>query len=306
MNTYIVLVTYNGMKWLPKTMASIPEDYPVVIVDNKSTDGSIDFLESNFPEAKILQQKSNLGFGKANNLGIKYALSKGANYVFLLNQDAYLIEDVLDKLIYFQIKNNTYGILSPVHLNGRQDKLDNKFATFLENSDNSFIYSDHILKKPVKPVYNVPFINAAAWLISRKCLEMVGGFDPLFFHYGEDDNFCQRTIYHGFNIGVVPNIFIIHDREDRERIQIKPFTDIYYQRRKTSYCKDYGNINDKEGLIKLSKQIKTLKRKVIKAILQAKIKHFSGTIKEIKLLKKIRPQILESRKKNRTKGRHYL
>ena len=64
-------------------------------------------------------------------------------------------------------------------------------------------------------VYEIKFVNAAAWLISRNCIETVGGFNPLFFLYGEDNDYLTRVKYHKFKVGVYPDANIYHDREDR-------------------------------------------------------------------------------------------
>jgi hypothetical protein len=64
-------------------------------------------------------------------------------------------------------------------------------------------------------VYEVPVVMAAHWLISRECLLKVGGFSPSFVHYGEDDNYASRAIFHGFKVGIVPKACGIHDRENR-------------------------------------------------------------------------------------------
>ena len=61
----------------------------------------------------------------------------------------------------------------------------------------------------------VPFVMAAHWMISRKCLEAVGGFSPSFAHYGEDDNFIHRAQYHGFRCGILSSSGAVHDREMR-------------------------------------------------------------------------------------------
>lgn len=97
-NVYIIIVTFNGMQWLSKCLEStIP--YPVIIVDNDSTDGTVDYIKKHYSEVKLFVNKENLGFGQANNIGISYALQHGAGYVFLLNQDAYLQKSAIGKLI---------------------------------------------------------------------------------------------------------------------------------------------------------------------------------------------------------------
>ena len=67
----------------------------------------------------------------------------------------------------------------------------------------------------LKEVYDTKYVNAAAWLLPRKTLETVGGFDPIFSHYGEDDNYIHRVIFHGMKIGVCPFSVVVHDTERR-------------------------------------------------------------------------------------------
>ena len=98
---FIIIATFNGMKWLPKCLKSTMP-YSVIVIDNGSTDGTTDYILSNYPNVNILRQKKNIGFGQANNIGISYALKEGADYVFLLNQDAYLQKGSFDKLVQRQ------------------------------------------------------------------------------------------------------------------------------------------------------------------------------------------------------------
>ena len=67
----------------------------------------------------------------------------------------------------------------------------------------------------MKEVYEIPFVMAAHWMISRECLLKVGGFSNTFPHYGEDCNYIHRLRYHKFNVGIAPNINVVHDREYR-------------------------------------------------------------------------------------------
>jgi GT2 family glycosyltransferase len=67
----------------------------------------------------------------------------------------------------------------------------------------------------LKGIYEIEFVNAAAWLISAECIRTVGFFEPLFFLYGEDNNYLQRVTYHGLKIGIAPQSRIYHDRETR-------------------------------------------------------------------------------------------
>src|SRR5579871_5439126 len=92
----VIIVTYNGMKWMSKCMhtlynTNMPID--VVVIDNGSTDGTQKFIIENYPQAQFIQSQQNLGFGKANNIGILKAIEENYDYAFLLNQDGYLEPD---------------------------------------------------------------------------------------------------------------------------------------------------------------------------------------------------------------------
>ena len=82
---FVVIVTYNGVQWIRKCLQSC-QDYPVVVVDNQSTDATVEIIQNEFPKVHLIEESKNHGFGQANNIGISYALNKGADYVFLLNQ----------------------------------------------------------------------------------------------------------------------------------------------------------------------------------------------------------------------------
>lgn len=238
MKVFIVIVTYNGMKWIDNCLKSISNtniNFETIIIDNASTDGTLEFLERNYDKCTLIKSKVNLGFAKANNIGMKLALEKAADYVFLLNQDCYINPNTIKELIIVSQANDQYGILSPIHLNGDGSKVDHNFSYYLTLAKG--ILDDLLLKK-AKPVYSSKFINAAAWLITRKCLVKVGGFDTmLFFHYGEDENYAQRTLFHQFEIGIVPTVSIRHDRF---RNGIRPFN---YARELTRMKINVFNIN---------------------------------------------------------------
>ena len=218
---FVVVVTFNGMKWIEKCLNSISKStYPlsIIIVDNNSIDGTTEYIESSFPEIKIIKTGTNLGFGKANNIGIKFALDVGADYIFLLNQDAYLFPDCVENMLNVpDIKS--YGILSPVHLNGNGTSLDVHFKHYVSSLAIPEYLEDLILKK-VKPVYEGKYVNAAGWLLPVSTIKIIGGFDPFFFHYGEDLHYCQRVIYHGLKIGICTQAFMNHDRETAGNIRL--------------------------------------------------------------------------------------
>lgn len=217
MNVYVVVVTYNGMRWLDRCLESISSSdirLKTILIDNMSTDGSLQYVKTKFPEVQSIEAGGNLGFGKANNLGIQIALDAGADYVFLLNQDAWIEPDTVAGLIDIHQKYSGYGILSPLHLTGAGDALDRSFSMYCSVKECPDFLSDAVLHN-YRDVYSIGFVNAAFWLISRECLLKVGLFDPLFPHYGEDLDYVNRVKAFNFYIGICPRFKGFHDRENR-------------------------------------------------------------------------------------------
>ena len=213
MKVVVIVVTFNGSKWVNKCFGSIEKSsipVSVLAIDNCSTDDTVSLIRNNFTSVELIQTGENIGFGKANNIGLKKALQNHADYVFLLNQDVWVEIDTIELLINNADQNKSFGILSPLHIMPNNDKLEWYFSTYITPDKCPNLYSDMYFNK-LENIYEVQFVNAAAWLITKKCLQQVGGFDPLFPHYGEDEDYCERTKYKKYKIGVVPSAKIFHD-----------------------------------------------------------------------------------------------
>lgn len=217
MKIIAVVVTYNGMKWYKRCFDSLQQSsIPVetVVIDNKSNDGTLEYIKTNYPDITLLESDSNLGFGKANNLGFKYAIEQNADFVFLLNQDAWVKVDTIERLVNKMMENPEFGILSPIHLSGDESSLDFNFSYYIFPDRCPDLVSDFVKKgEAMDMIYPAKFVNAALWLISRDCLNTIGGFDPLYPHYGEDQNYISRLEYHNYKLGIYPRVFGVHDRD---------------------------------------------------------------------------------------------
>jgi len=218
----VIVVTYNGMRneWIRHCLDSLQDAGLIastIIIDNASTDATYDYARGNYTVFHCSRMPANAGFGKGNNAGLRIAYEAGFAGMFLLNQDATVNRDTVPRLVRAGAENPEFGILSPLHLNGSGELLDYKFLNYISNSydEGRRLYSDAVLGRPLDRIYEVQYVNAASWLVSRNCVKKVGLFNPLFEQYGEDDNYAQRVRYHGFRIGVVPGSDIRHDREER-------------------------------------------------------------------------------------------
>lgn len=215
MNVFVIIVTFKGKQWYNKCFESLRRSripLKVIVVDNSPGENDANYIKACFPEIYLIKTRENLGFGRANNLGIRYALDNGCDYVFLLNQDTWIEQDSVEKLIEIAKCHPDYGIISPIHLNAKKNAL-NMGLGLGPNNHNMQLLSD-LYCNTVQDIYETNYVNAAAWLLPRKTLEVVGGFDPIFRHYEEDDNYLNRVIYHKFKIGVCPSARIVHDHRD--------------------------------------------------------------------------------------------
>ena len=310
MNVSVIIVTYNGMKWIGRTISSLLKssiNMQIIIVDNNSIDGTIDYLSSleNHVNIKVFTNKKNLGFGKANNIGIKKALEQGADYVFLLNQDVYIKKDTITKLLKASKENSDFGILSPVHFNGEGDELDYTFSDCISHRKNKRIFRDAILGE-LKSTYEVPFVNAAAWFISSTTIKKIGGFDSLFSHYGEDHNYIQRLKYFRYKIGVVTDSFIYHDREEREKLRVKDYSTQHKENHVRWIMITLADINKDDFDSIFAQEKSYLLKAILKHAILFKGKELKWSLDMLLTLKGIRSELVRSREINKQSGLNHL
>ena len=216
-HTHFVIVTYNGERFIKACIQAIQNESPtspIHVIDNGSNDHTLDILST--LGVGVLKTGENLGFGRANNLGISNALQQGAKHVFLINQDAYIESGSL-KRFFSKPQSQTTNLHAFLQLNGEGTRLDQKFkSTYLLDHHCPDFLDDSFFNR-LQSSYEARSINAASWVAPRELLMQIGGFNPSFFHYGEDDNFVNRLFFHGFKLILHPDCIVHHDREDRPK-----------------------------------------------------------------------------------------
>jgi GT2 family glycosyltransferase len=304
-----IVVTYNGMKWIRECLSSLyssslPID--VVVIDNDSSDQTVSYIKSEFPDVILFEQKENLGFGKANNIGLAYALKQNADFVFLLNQDAFVNKNTIEKLVRVAQNKPEYGVLSPIQLGYSGKLLETYFFRFMAEDNSRSFYSDFVLDNKLKDIYDINFIQAAAWLLPIDAIKKIGGFDPLFYHYGEDNNYCQRLLYHNMKIGIVPDSFIRHDSHKPKSEQIKLFSEKYFDIYKKEIAVKYANINVEFTTENISKEINKNHKVILYNFLKLDFAKVRGFLKQLNILNKMVKLIEISRNKNVHVNSNYL
>jgi GT2 family glycosyltransferase len=308
-NVFVIIVTYNGMKWINECLESVltnPFNLEIVIIDNNSSDETVEYIELHFPEITLFKQTENLGFGKANNIGMAYALEQNADYVFLLNQDAFLDYNTIEGLIKVSELNPDYAILSPIQLDYSGKLLEYYFYKFLIGGFSREFVTDLLLQVAKKDIYEIPFVQAASWLLPIETIKKVGGFDPLFYHYGEDDNYCQRVKFHGFKIGVVSSVYIRHDSHKPKKSIPILFSERYFSDYLICIYFKYADINKEFDQKNIKIEIRKNSKRIVKSLLSLNFTNAYGYLKQIKVLKEKIWLINQSRNINKELGVKYL
>jgi GT2 family glycosyltransferase len=215
MRVLVVIVTYNALRhdWIKKCLQSIEQSSiipDVFIVDNNSTDETRSYIKAQSRHYILHESDQNLGFGKANNLGLEYALKYNYDYVFLINQDVYLERNTIETLL--KLDYESYGIISPLQCDGQGNKIDEDFLEFLGPGRCKDFLSDGILGNFKDKIYPCEFVMGAAWFMPISTVKKIGGFSKFFFQYGEDENYSHRVLHSGLKIGIYPKAKIYHER----------------------------------------------------------------------------------------------
>ncbi len=209
----IIIVNWNGRDILEKCLRSLEKtgypNFKIIVVDNGSTDSSVDFVRRNWQKADLVELKRNYGYAKANNMGIKFALKKyNPDFFLLLNNDTEIVrDDWLEKMVNAASSEKETGILGCrlIFPNGKTQYLGSKIVF-------SGFPGITLLKKTVpKNAFDVDAVIGAVFLVKREVVEKIGlldeGFSPFL---GEDMDYCTRARVIGFKVKVISAVSIIH------------------------------------------------------------------------------------------------
>ena len=214
----VVVVTLNALPLLERCLDSV-RGYETIVVDHGSTDGTVDLVRERFPEARVIEQE-NLGFGAGNNTGMRAA---SGDYFLLLNADAWVLDDAVEKLVAFAEQHPEAAVVGP--------KLRNPDGT-LQRSVRGFpspwrIATEYLFLRKLAPrsrllnsfygagfdhesVRAAEFLGGACLLVRRDAYEAVGGFDEDFFLMSEEVDWCYRFRQAGWKVLFYPGAEVVH------------------------------------------------------------------------------------------------
>lgn len=216
MDVSIIIVNYNTKQLLADCLTTVFEKtkdvaYEVIVVDNASIDDSEEYIKERYPSVKWINSGENLGFGRANNLGAKYATGK---YLFLLNSDTLLLNNAI-RIFFDYAESHQYegiGTLGSWLLD-KDGKPNNSFG-FFPCATNEIKY---LLGKYQLPSLNditeekeVDYITGADLFIEKRLFEGLDGFDKNIFMYYEETDLQYRLALRSLSRKIIPGPRIIH------------------------------------------------------------------------------------------------
>jgi len=215
-----VVVTYNAAPWIERSLGSLRDTgADVIVVDNGSTDGTLDIVREKFPEARLLEQE-NRGFGAGNNTGMRVASGR---YFLLLNPDAWLTDGALEKLVAFADEHPAAAVVGPRLLNpdGSLQRSVRGYPTPWR------IATEYFFLRKLAPrsralnslfgagfdhesVREAEYLFGACLLVRREAVDSVGGFDEDFFLMSEEVDWCYRFRQAGWKVLFFPGAEVVH------------------------------------------------------------------------------------------------
>jgi GT2 family glycosyltransferase len=203
----IVIVVWNAKKYVAECLGSLRQHCgsvysEVIVVDNASTDGTPEMISQMFPEFRLIRNSENLGFAKANNIGI---IQASGDYVCLVNSDVKFLDDCISPMASYLAEHPEVGMLGPKMLgeNGEVRRSTMRFPTVWNNfcraigidylfkhsrSFGGLLMSDFDHERTAQ----VEVLNGWFLMVTRRAIQRVGLLDPQFFMYGEDVDWCYR------------------------------------------------------------------------------------------------------------------
>ena len=207
--TSIVITNYNGKELLKKCIPSVLEaisysgrDHEVILVDDASSDDSVNFVKKEFSYVKIIPLKENVGFQKASNEGVKQAKNE---VVILLNNDILMEKDVIDKFLFHFENESLFSVSAKLFL---WDK-----KTYLAGKREGIFKNGHFFLKDVdeKSLSYTLFSTGGAGAFRKSKFLELGGFDPIYYPlYWEDIDICYRAWKRGYYSLYDPEILMYH------------------------------------------------------------------------------------------------
>lgn len=211
-----ITLNWNGKDDTIECIASLKKlnypNYDIVVVDNGSTDGSVSALRAQYPDIAIIENGRNLGYAEGFNVGLKYAHENGADYFLIVNNDTIIDPDAMTALVLAAESAPDIGFVSgKVYWHNDPNRLQTAGRlTDPHTLVGTHVASGEIDNGQVDAIKEYDFIDDVFLLVRQSVYKKVGGYDPNFFLYFEETDWCARVRRAGFTIIYTPHAKIWH------------------------------------------------------------------------------------------------
>lgn len=213
---FLIILNWNGKEVLKECLESIEKiDYPnyeVIVVDNGSTDGSQKMIKEIFSYVHLIENEKNEGVAEGQNIGIRYALKRGADYVFILNNDLTLDKNILKMLLKVIESDDKIGAVGPIlYWADEPEKIQSTGGMINWKKGVAYHPNAGETDKEQPIVREVDYVGLV--FVSSGILEKIGLYDPKYFAYWEDTDFCTRVKEAGYKVISVSDAKVWHASE---------------------------------------------------------------------------------------------
>lgn len=219
---FIIILNYNGKDTINACLSSVlGSDYPnfeVVVVDNASDDGSFEEAKKQLFKHHVIKNPENFGFAKGNNIGIRFALEKFADYVLILNNDTVIEAKTISLLVTAMEKNPKIGAASPLifSLDGDIWFAGGKICW-------NRMKAVHLKRPIAKTPHETGYLSGCSLFVRKEVFKKIGLFDERYFLYYEDADFSMRAKKAGFSLGIIPEASIKHLEQSNSKNDSKTY-----------------------------------------------------------------------------------
>ena len=221
------------LKCIESVKKSLYKSIEIIVVDNGSNDGLEDEIKK-FPNITFIQTGKNLGYTGGNNRGIKEALKRKVDFIFILNPDTYVDKNCIKNLVE-GIEEVRAGVAGPKIYFGKSKKIWHAGGVMDDlNVIGTHRGVDQEDKGQFDKVCEVDFVSGAAFFVKAEVFEKIGFFDERYFLYYEDADFCLRAKRGGFKIFYIPNALVYHFNAASAGLG-SPLQDYYITRNRMLY-----------------------------------------------------------------------
>jgi GT2 family glycosyltransferase len=214
---WTLVLTYNGLEDTRKCLRSLASQaaagHPILLVDNGSTDNTMEVVAREFPWAKLFRVEKNQGPSVGNNRGIEYALSQGASSVLLLNNDTTVAPNLIDRMIAAAAAHPDFHVIGPViNYMDEPELVMTDGVTFNPPGGIGFFARKPVplVASPTPQITPVDIVNGCCMLVAGDVFRKIGLFDEAFFIYHDETDFCLRARAAGFACGVIGEQLVWH------------------------------------------------------------------------------------------------